>query len=142
MARYSQGFNLTGTTSGTPILELIGGAGSRARLVEFGLMPKSQVVADFGLGYAAAQGVTPTSPVTFLSEQDNSTIAVTSAQGWVTPPTQPTYFYRRGFIPLTQDEILWTWPAGGGLVLLPSTSLVLWLFATGPGFEGWAVFEQ
>ena len=142
MARYSQGFKLTGTGAATPILELIGGAGSRARLVEFGLTPISQTVADFGLGYAAAQGVTPTSPVQFLSEQDNSTLAVTSATAWATPPTIPTYFYRRGFIPLAQDEIVWTWPAGGGLVLLPSTSLVLWLFATGPGFEGWAVFEQ
>ena len=142
MARYSQAFKLTGTTAGTPILELIGGAGSRARLIEFGVCALTQVTAEFGLGYAAAVGITPTSPVQFLSEQDNSTLAVTSAVAWVTPPTIPTYFYRRGFIPLTQDEIVWTWPAGSGLVLLPATSLVLWNFITGPGFEAWAVFEQ
>ena len=142
MARYSQGFRLSATSAGTPLLELIGGAGSRARLVEFGLTPITQVVGSVGLGFAAAIGITPTTPVTFLSEQDNSTLAVTSAMAWGTAPTLPTYFYRRASVPLTQDEIVWTWPAGGGLVLLPATSLVLWNFATGPGFDAWAVFEQ
>ena len=142
MARYSQGFRLSATAAGTPLLELIGGAGSRARLVEFGLAPITQVVGSVGLGFAAAIGITPTNPVTFLSEQDNSTLAVTSAMAWGTAPTLPTYFYRRASVPLTQDEIVWTWPAGGGLVLLPATSIVLWNFATGPGFDAWAVFEQ
>ena len=65
MARYSQGFRLSGTGAGTPLLELIGGAGSRARLVEFGLTPITQVVGSVGLGFAAAIGITPTNPVTF-----------------------------------------------------------------------------
>ncbi len=143
MARFSQGFRTTGTGSASPALELIGGAGVKARLVEFGLTVVTQVVAAVGIGYPAAIGLIPTTPVTFLSEaQDSSTIAITSALAWGTPPTSPTYFYRRVSIPLGQDEIVWTWPTGMGIMLLPATSIVLWLFATAPQFDGWAVFEQ
>ena len=143
MARFSQGFRTTNTTSGQAALELIGGAGVKARLVEFGITTLTQVVASVGIGYPAAIGRVPTTPVTFLGDsQDSSVIAITSALAWGTPPTLPNYFYRRGSIALTQDELVWTWPEGGGIMLLPSTSIVLWLFATAPQLDGWAVFEQ
>ncbi len=140
MARFSQGFRTTATQNA--VLELIGGAGSRARLVELGLTLGAQTLTPVGLGYPAAIGVTPTTPVTFLSEADNATLAVTSALAWATPPTVPSYFYRRATLGLGNDEVVWTWPAGGGLLLLPATSLVLWLFAVGAALDGWAVFEQ
>ena len=140
MSRYSIGFRTLGVQN--TVLELIGGAGSRSRLVELGLMINAQTLTPVGLGYAAAQGITPTSPVTLLSESDNSTIAVQSALAWVTPPTIPAYFYRRATLGLVSDEMVWTWESGRGLLLLPSTSLVLWLFAVGSVVDGWAVFEQ
>ncbi len=64
------------------------------------------------------------------------------ALAWATPPTSPAYFYRRATLGLVSDELLWTWPSGGGLLLLPATSLVLWLFATGSVLDGWFTLEQ
>ena len=72
--------------------------------------------------------------------RDNATIAVTSALAWGTPPTVPLYFYRRVTLGLVSDEIVWTFDKG--LLLLPSTSLVLWLFATGAVLDGWFVLDQ
>jgi hypothetical protein len=140
MARYSQGFRTSGVANA--VAELIGGAGSRSRLIELGLTINAQTLTPVGIGYAAAIGQTPTSPVTLLSEADNSTIAVTSALAWVTPPTVPTYFYRRATLGLGSDEIVWKWDSPGGLLLLPATSLVVWLFATGSVLDGWWVVEQ
>ena len=112
----------------------------RVKLVEVGLMINAQTLTPVGLGYPAAIGLVPTTPVTLLSESDNSTIAVTSALAWGTPPTQPTYFYRRATLGLGSDEIVWTFDKG--LLLLPATSLVIWLFATGSVLDGWWVVEQ
>jgi hypothetical protein len=140
MARFSQGFRTTATQNA--VIEFLGGAGSRARLVELGLSLVAQTLTPVGLGYPAALGVTPTTPVTILSEADNATLAGTSALAWATPPTVPTYFYRRASLGLGNDEITWSWPKDGGLLLLPATSLVLWLFALGAALDGWAVFEQ
>jgi hypothetical protein len=141
MARYSMGFRTSGTANA--VFEIIAGAGSRSKLVELGIMINAQTLTPIGLGYPAAIGLVPTAPVTALSEADNSTIAVTSALAWGTPPTQPTYFYRRATLGLGSDEVVWQWMApGSGILLLPATSLVLWLFATGSVLDGWYVVEQ
>ncbi len=80
MSRFSQGFRTTATQNA--VLEIIAGAGSRSHLVELGCMINAQTLTPVGLGYPAAIGVTPTTPVTLLSEADNATIAVTSALAW------------------------------------------------------------
>jgi len=140
MGRFAQGFRTTATQNA--VLELIAGASDRAHLVELGLTLCAQTLTPVGLGYPAAIGVTPSSSVTFLSEADGATCEIKAALAWNTPPTTPSYFYRRATLGLGNDELVWTWPAGGGLLLLPSTSLVLWLFAVGSALDGWAVFEQ
>lgn len=143
MSKFSQGIRTTNTATGAA-LELIAGVSDRARLVEFGCMITAQTVTQIGLGYPAAKGVTPTLPVTFLSEDpgDSSACGITSALAWATAPTSPAYFYRRATLGLGLNGIVWTWPTGEGLLLLPSTSLVLWLFATGAVLDAWARFEQ
>ena len=145
MSRFSQAFRTSATAPGS-VLELIGPTSRYARLVELGVSVASQVAASFGLGYAAAQGLTPTTPTTFLSEsQDTSACTIQGALAWATAPAAPgnAYYYRRGNIPLgSTDPVVWTWASGSGLWLLPSTSLALYLFATGPVMDVWAVFEQ
>jgi len=140
MARFAHGFRTTATQNA--VLELRAGASDRARLVELGLTLTAQTLTPVGLGYPQALGVTPTAPVTLLSESDGATCGITSALAWATPPTVPAYFYRRATLGLETDELVWRWPNGGGLLLLPSTALVLWLFAAGAALDGWAVFEQ
>jgi hypothetical protein len=135
------GFRTTATANA--VLEIIGGVGSRSKLVEIGLTINAQTLTPVGIGYPAAIGITPTTPVTLLSESNNSTISVTSALAWATPPTSPTYFYRRATLGLGSDEIVWRFEdEGGGLLLLPATSIVLWLFATGSVLDGWYTVEQ
>lgn len=146
MSRFSQGFRTTETDAGA-VIEFIAGASDRARLVEIGLSLVSATLSSVGLGYPAAKGVTPTSPVTLLSENpgDSSICGITSALAWATPPTAPAdnYYFRRATVPASQVfPVVWTWPKGKGLLVLPSTSIVLFLLATGSAFDGWAVFEQ
>jgi hypothetical protein len=141
MARFSEGFRTTATSNA--VLELIGASNARLRLVEFGVTLDAATLTSIGLGYPAAQGVTPTSPITLLSESDNSTTTITSALAWGTAPTSPTYFYRRATLPaIIGSEVVWIWPAGDGLVLSASSSVVLWLFAVGSAIDGWCVFEE
>lgn len=145
MARFSHGFRTTATAQGA-VAELIGGTGSeRVRLVEVGLMINAQTLTAVGLGYPAAVGQTPTGGATFLTEGDsNGTSTVSDAFAWATPPTAPTgaYYYRRATLGLGSDEIVWKWPSGSGLLLLPATSLALYLFATGSVLDGWWTVER
>src|SRR5208337_337606 len=117
MARFSEGFRTTATSNS--VLELIGAANARLRLVEFGATLTAATLTPLGIGYAGAQGITPTTPVTLLGEADNSTTTITSALAWGTPPTTPTYFYRRATLPaVIGSSVVWTWPTGNGLYLV------------------------
>ena len=141
MARFAQGFRTTATSN--TVLEIIGAANARVRLVEFGITLTGATLTPVGLGYAAAQGITPTAPVTLLTESDNSTTTITSALAWATPPTIPTYFYRRATLTASLGyPIVWTWPVGDGLVLNTASSIVLWLFAVGSTIDGWFAVEE
>jgi hypothetical protein len=140
MSRYSEGFRTTNTNTGA-VIEFIGSSTQRSQLVEIGFTPTTGTICSIGLGYPAAAGITPTTPVTVLAESDNSSITLTTALAWGTPPTLPTYFYRRATIPAGGSEAI-VWTFSKGLLLAPSSSIVLWLFATGPALDGWAVFEQ
>jgi len=146
MSRFSQAFRTTNTSAGAAI-EFIAGSADRARLVELELTITSQVDTAVGLGFPGAKGITPTSPVAFQSENpgDGSTCGISSALAWVTAPTTPTngYYFRRAFIPAAQQfRVRWSWPEGSGLLLLPSTSLALFLLAAGAAIDGYAVFEE
>lgn len=143
MSVFSIGFRTTATTNA--VLELIAGASDRCRVREIGVTLGAATETPIGIGFPAAKGVTPTSPVTLLSENpgDGSTCGISLALGWATPPTSPAYFFRRATIPAGAfDALVWTWPKDEGLLVLPSTTLVLWLFATGAALDGWVKVEQ
>lgn len=145
MARFTHGFRTTLTTDGS-VAELIGGTGSeRVRLVELGITLAAQTLSVVGVGYAAAQGITPSSPVTLLCEGDNPTTTVSDAVAWGTRPTQPaaSYYFRRATLPLAQSfPLVWRWAPGSGILLLPSTSLALFLIGAGALIDGWWTVER
>lgn len=142
MARSSIGFRTSATTNA--VLELIMSASGPGRLVEFGIGLNAQTLTPVGLGFPAAIGITPTTPVTLLSENaaDTSTSGIKAALAWATAPTLPAYFFRRATLGLVSDELVWRWPDDKGIVVPASTSIVLWLFASGSVLDGWAVFEE
>jgi hypothetical protein len=87
----------------------------------------------FGLGRPAAIGVTPTSPVTLLSDDPNDAASgVQTALAWSgSAPTAPTNFFERFQLPATVGAgIIVTFPKG--IIIPVSSSLVIWnISATG-----------
>jgi hypothetical protein len=111
--------------------------------MELGLTNNAATASVFGLGRPAAIGVTPTSPQTFLDEQDGNggTGATTAAVAWGTPPTVPTNFFRRVSLPATIGAgVIWTFPRGLRIVL--SSSIVLWVIATASVVDVYAAVDE
>lgn len=126
MAVYSVANLTTGVGSGAAALELIASASDRFWLLEIGAFLNAATASIYGIGRPQAIGVTPTSPITLLAE-DNANPAGTSktALAWGTGPTVPTNFFRRVNLPATIGAgFLLTFPRG--IACAVSLSLVLW----------------
>ena len=134
---------LSGVTA-EPSWEIRTGATpGRARLLEIGITLAAATASTIALGRPAAIGITPTTPVDFLSEDPNDVIAtgvVQSALAWATKPTIPTAFIRRISLPATSGTgVLWIFPTG--LVIPINSSLVLWNLGTNAVVDAHAVIE-
>jgi hypothetical protein len=133
-----------------PAAEVRSASTNKPKIMEFGF---SQNVAPptggttYGLGRAAAVGLTPTAPVNVLDEQDGnagnglSAIAV----AWGTAPTVPAAFFRRATPNnLVGAGMIWTFPRG--LALTPTSSVVLWVIAVAGAsssiLDVWAVMDE
>jgi hypothetical protein len=111
-----------------------GATPGRARLLELGIFLAAATASTFALGYPAAIGITPTTPVDFLAEDPNNVIdagVVQSSLAWGTGPTIPAAYLRRISLPATVGTgVIWTFP--NGIVIPVSSSIILWnLSATG-----------
>ncbi len=132
------------TGSGVACWEIrTGSTPGRARLLELGIFLGSSTSSTFGLGYPAAIGINPTSPVDFIPEDPNNVIAsgvVQSALAWGTGPTSPTAFLRRISLPSTTGTgVIWTFPSG--IVIPVSSSIVLWNLTSVAASDCYAVVE-
>ena len=118
---------------------------NRVRLLEFGISQNAATAGVFGIGRPAAIGVTPTSPVNFLPlDPGEGGVApagnTTACVAWGTPPTVPTQFYwRMSFQALVGTPYVW-WPEQ--LFIQPGWSLVLWIIATAPVCDVWAIINE
>jgi hypothetical protein len=104
---------------------LITASSDRAYIQEMGVFMAAATASVFGVGRPAANGVTPTSPVT-LEAEDPALPAgtVQSAIAFTTSPTNPTNFLRRWAAPATIGTgVIWTFPRA--LVIPVSAQLVL-----------------
>jgi hypothetical protein len=99
----------------------------RAALVEIGMGNAVDITPSasiFKLGRPAARGVTPTTPLTVLAEDENGPAGtVQTAQAWTTAPTAPANFFRI-FRNFHFNMVDWVFPAG--LLMAVSASFVLW----------------
>lgn len=143
MARYSLGFRTSNVTINVACVEIRSTATDALRIVEFGLFLAAATASSFGLGRPAAIGVTPTSPVTVLTEDRDPAGTAQVALAWGTAPTAPTgsAYLRRIALPATIGAgIIWQWQ--GGLIIPVSSSLVLYnLTATGV-CDGYVVIDE
>lgn len=134
MVLYSRNIRTSGTGSGAPVVELIGGSLRPCKLLEVGIILVNATASVFALGRPAAIGVTPTTPVNLLSQHlPNSNMSDAKlAVAWGTPPTQPAAFFRSGSLGAVAGASLnptWTFD-NGGLTIPVGGSIILWTLTT------------
>lgn len=143
MGIYSLANRTSNVTTATATLELIGGANLGYRLLELGVTINAATASTYGYGTPAAIGVTPTSPVTVLTEDRGSTTTgnSTTALAWGTAPTVPTNFFRRVSLPATVGAgIIWTFPRG--ITVLKAQTTVLWNLTATSVADVWVVVDE
>jgi len=133
MGIYSIANRTSNVTIANPCIEIYSAATARARIMEIGIFMAAATASVFGIGRAAAIGITPTTPVTMLAEEvaDPAGLVYT-ALAWATPPTVPANFFRRvSLAAAVGTGIIFTFPRG--LSITPATgSIVVWnITATG-----------
>ena len=127
MAIYSMGGVGGVGTTGVASTEIIAAATDKPKIMEISISQTAATASLFGLGRPAAIGVTPTSPVTLVDEQDGNgpTGLTKTAVAWGTPPTVPVTFMRRlATVAAIGAGIIWTFPRGLGVPV--NGSVVIW----------------
>lgn len=139
---YSIGRRTTNTTSAASAFALITTSTDRCAVLEWGVFMGAATASTYALGRPAANGVTPTSPVTMLAEDPaNPAGTVQSALAWGTSPTNPTENFRRWASPATIGTgVIWTFPRG--LILAVSSNLVLQNLAANGAVDTYAVIDE
>ncbi len=143
MAIYSLSQRTTATSSASASWEIRTTSANKPKAMEIGISQNAATAGVYGLGRPAAIGVTPTTPVTFLDEADGGGPAgnTTAAVAWGTGPTVPTNFFRRLTCPATIGAgVIWTFPRGLGIPV--SASIIIWIIATAPVCDVWAVLDE
>jgi hypothetical protein len=142
MAIYSMSQRTIVTSAAAATWEIRTVATLRSQILEVGFSQVTAVAGTYGLGRPQAIGVTPTSPQTFISEDAGEPAGNTNAcVAWGTPPTVPLNFFRRVTCPATIGAgVIWTFPRG--LIIATSSSLILWVLATAPVLDAWAVENE
>lgn len=149
MGLYALAQRTTNGVAGAAAWEVRSSAGVKPKVMEIGVSQVTAVAGVFGIGRPAAIGITPTSPQTFVDEGDGGTVhgtfgpagSTVAAVAWATPPTVPTNFNRRLSCAATVGVgAIFTFPRGLGLPV--SSSFVVWVIATAPVCDVWAVVEE
>lgn len=145
MATFSIARRTTSGTTAEPAMAVRTTSTQPCRLFEAHLFLAAATASTYGLGRPAAVGVTPTSPVTVLSEDIANgavlTGTVTTALAWGTKPTVPANFFRRISLPATIGSgVIWTFPRG--LAIPVTGEIVWWNLATNGVVDAVAVVEE
>lgn len=140
MSLYGLSQRTTATASGNASWEVRSASGNKPRLMEIGVTQNAATAGVYGIGRPGAIGITPTSPQNFVAEDDASapTSNSTAAVAWGTGPTTPTNFNRR----ISCNNTIgvganFTFPRGFDIAT--SNSVVIWIIATAPVCDVWAV---
>lgn len=142
MAIYSIAQRTTATAAASASWEIRTASTDRAAILEIGISQNAATAGVYGIGRPAAIGVTPTSPQTVLPEDPNEpTGTVTVCVAWGTGPTVPANFFRRVSCPATIGAgVIWTFPRA--LMVAVSSSVIVWILATAPVCDVWAVMNE
>ena len=143
MSLFGLSQRTTATTAASAAWEIRSAVTNQPKIMEVGLSEVAAVAGTYGFGRPGAIGVTPTSPQNFVAEAPASapTSLTTAAVAWGTAPTVPANFNRR----ITSQAligvgIIWTFPRGFELPV--SGSAIIWIIATAPVCDVWAVIDE
>lgn len=126
---FSLSVEANGSTTSGPIMDLETGPNNRVALKEImveAVLPASGSSADIAIGISSNAPVASYKQ-TLQSEHVPGVSSFSSvASIWTTAPAIPANFFRRGSFAqaVAGRFFIWTFPRG--LILAPSTSLVLW----------------
>lgn len=143
MSLYGLSQRTTATSAASASWEVRSAATNKPRVMEVGISQVTAVAGVYGFGKPAAIGVTPTSPQNFPAENDASapTSLSTAAVAWGTGPTVPSNFNRRVSCAATIGVgVIWTFPRGYDVAV--SSSCIIWIIATAPVCDVWAVVDE
>ena len=143
MSLYGLSQRTTATAAGNASWEVRSTSTNKPRVMELGISQFAGTAGVYGIGRPAAIGITPTSPQNFVDEGDGNAPAsqTTAAIAWGTGPTVPTNFNRRiSCSNVVGTGIIFTFPRGFGVAA--SNSIVIWIIATAPLCDVYAVVDE
>jgi|SRR6266404_3485588 len=143
MALYALSQRTSATASASASWEVRSTSTNKPKIMELGISQNTATAGVYGIGRPAAIGVTPTTPQTFVDEGDGNAPAgqTTGALAWGTGPTVPTNFNRRISCAATVGVgAIFTFPRGLGIPI--SGSIVVWIIATAPVCDVYAVVDE
>lgn len=143
MGLYGLAQRTSSGTAATASWEVRSAAANKPKVMEIGISQVAATAGVYGIGRPAAIGITPTSPQTVVDEGDGNGAAgqTTAAVAWATGPTVPANFNRRLSCAATIGQgAIFTFPRGLGLPV--SGSIVVWIIATAPVCDVYAVVDE
>lgn len=123
------------TGSAAACLEIIAGFPRACFLMEVDITLTAATQSEFGLGYPAAKGITPTL-LQFSGPGDPQSYFARAAVAWGTPPTAPTRFMRRQILQnVIGQSLQWLFDdfksdKPNGVLIAAGTSVVIWNLST------------
>jgi hypothetical protein len=127
------GVRTSNVTSANAMVEIIAGI-KGCRVWPMALTLATAVVGVFGLGRPAAAGVTPTTPIPFLSDGLGDPSLTRLALAWGTSPTAPSSFFMRISAPATVGSY-WTVGFQQGIWVPAGSTLTLHNVTGGPTLD-------
>lgn len=143
MALYGLSQRTSATAAASASWEVRSTSTNKPKIMELGISQNTAVAGVYGIGRPAAIGVTPTTPQTFVDEGDGNAPSgqTTAAIAWGTGPTVPANFNRRLSCAATVGVgAIFTFPRGLGIPV--SGSIVVWIIATAPVCDVYAVADE
>ncbi len=130
MSKQSISVRTTNVTVANACAEIISSATGTIRVTEIDIFMAGPAGATFGIGYPAAAGITPTTPVTLLlHDMDDQAAMGTVAVAWGTGPTVPANFLYRVGVPASTGSFI-SIQIPEGIVLETGDTLVVWNITT------------
>lgn len=145
MALYALSQRTVNNSTATCAWEIRSTAGNKPKVLQMEMTQNAAGTSPnvYGIGRPGVIGVTPTTPQTFVDENDGNapTGLTTAAVAWGTAPTVPANFNRRYSLTNTAGSgFIGLFPAGFGIPV--SNSVIIWIINNGAVGDASAIVSE